>query len=110
LDLIFSISQIQQSPQDLHDFLRAYYHVKSADWSANQPMPLKASQAEVLAALPHYDVMPCPSTMADAVTPFMPTASQIQTCTWLTDSDLAVYVAEYARRSRLGHLPVTQGL
>lgn len=90
------------APQGLHDFLRAYYHVKSADWSANQPVPLKAWQAEVLAALPHYYVMPYPSTMADAVAPFMPTALQIQTCTWLTDSDLAVYVAEYARRGFQG--------
>ncbi|WP_297725921.1 alpha/beta hydrolase [Limnohabitans sp. Rim8] len=92
------------APQGLHDFLRAYYHVKSADWSANQPMPLKAWQAVVLAALPHYYVMPYPSTMADAVAPFMPTASQIQACTWLTDSDLAVYVAEYARRGFQGGL------
>ena len=92
------------APQGLHDFLRAYYHAKSADWSANQPMPLKAWQAEVLSALPHYYVMPYPSTMADAVAPFMPTALQIQTCTWLTDSDLAVYVAEYARRGFQGGL------
>jgi pimeloyl-ACP methyl ester carboxylesterase len=92
------------APQGLHDFLRAYYHVKSADWLDNQPMPLKAWQAEVLAALPHYYVMPYPSTMADAVTPFMPTASQIQACTWLPDSELAVYVAEYARRGFQGGL------
>src|SRR5262245_38901440 len=25
------------APQGLHDFLRAYYHHKSADWKANQP-------------------------------------------------------------------------
>ena len=92
------------APQGLHDFLRAYYHVKSADWSVNQPIPLKAWQAEVLATLPHYYVMPYLSTMADAVAPFMPTALQIQTCTWLTDSDLAVYVAEYARRGFQGGL------
>jgi len=92
------------APQGLHDFLRAYYHVKSADWLDNQPMPLKAWQAEVLAALPHYYVMPYPSTMADAVAPFMPTASQIQACTWLPDSELAVYVAEYARRGFQGGL------
>ena len=92
------------APQGLHDFLRAYYHVKSADWSANQPIPLKAWQAEVLAALPHYYVMPYPSTMADAVAPFLPTTSQIQTCTWLTDLDLAVYVTEYARRGFQGGL------
>jgi len=92
------------APQGLHDFLRAYYHVKSADWSANQPIPLKAWQAEVLAALPHYYVMPYPSTMADAVAPFLPTTSQIQTCTWLTDLDLAVYVTAYARRGFQGGL------
>ena len=29
-------------PQGLHDFLRAYYHVKSADWKQNHPAPLAA--------------------------------------------------------------------
>ncbi|NBW55795.1 MAG: alpha/beta hydrolase [Betaproteobacteria bacterium] len=70
----------------------------------NQPIPLKAWKAEVLADLPHYYVMPCPSTMAEAVAPFMPTASEIQACAWLPDSDLAVYVAEYARRGFQGGL------
>ena len=27
-------------PQGVHDFLRAYYHHKSADWKANKPFPL----------------------------------------------------------------------
>ena len=93
-----------RAPQGLHDFLRAYYHVKSADWLGNQPMPLKAWQADVLANLPHYYVMPCPSTMAEAVAPFMPTASEIKACSWLPDSDLAVYVGEYARRGFQGGL------
>ena len=31
--------------QGLHDFLRAYYHVKSADWPQNQPHPLRARSA-----------------------------------------------------------------
>ncbi len=92
------------APQGLHDFLRAYYHVKSANWLDNQPIPLKAWQAEVLADLPHYYVMPDPSNMADAVAPFMPTASEIQACTWLNDSDLAVYVSEYAGRGFQGGL------
>mgnify|MGYP000514630610 CR=1 FL=1 len=39
-------------PQGLHAFLRAYYHVKSADWSPNQPHPLSAWRADVLAELP----------------------------------------------------------
>ena len=30
-------------PQGLHNFLRSYYHVKSADWNQNQPYPLDLS-------------------------------------------------------------------
>ncbi len=92
------------APQGLHDFLRAYYHVKSADWAPNQPRPLKAWQADVLAELPHYYVMPYPATMPQAVTPHMPTAAQIQACAWLQDAQLAVYVQEYARRGFQGGL------
>jgi len=29
-------------PQGIHAFLRAYYHVKSADWTQNQPFPLQS--------------------------------------------------------------------
>ena len=32
-------------PQGIHDFLRAYYHAKSADWPANKPFPLAANSA-----------------------------------------------------------------
>src|SRR5216684_716156 len=28
--------------QGIHDFLRAYYHMKSADWKQNKPFPLTA--------------------------------------------------------------------
>lgn len=30
-------ADMRQAPQGVHDFLRAYYHVKSADWAANRP-------------------------------------------------------------------------
>ncbi len=29
------------APQGVHDFLRAYYHHKSADWTGNKPYPLQ---------------------------------------------------------------------
>jgi pimeloyl-ACP methyl ester carboxylesterase len=92
------------APQGLHDFMRAYYHVKSADWAPNQPFRLKAWQASELAHLPHYYVMPLGKTMAQAVAEFMPDASHIHACQWLPDSDLAVYSAEYARRGYQGGL------
>jgi len=33
-------ANIRQCPQGLHAFLRAYYHIKSADWPHNTPVPL----------------------------------------------------------------------
>ena len=32
---------MRHAPQGVHDFLRAYYHHKSADWKANKPYPLQ---------------------------------------------------------------------
>jgi pimeloyl-ACP methyl ester carboxylesterase len=92
------------APQGLHAFLRAYYHVKSADWAANQPHPLQAWRAEELARLPHYYVMPDGQTMAQAVAAHAPSAQEIAHCHWLSDADLAVYVAEYQRRGFQGGL------
>lgn len=93
-----------QAPQGLHNFMRAYYHVKSADWLPNQPYRLMAWQASELARLPHYYVMPWGQTMAQAVSEFMPDEAQINACEWLTDSDLHVYSTEYARRGYQGGL------
>ena len=89
-----------QAPQGLHAFLRAYYHQKSADWPGNAPHPLAGWTATELAKLPGYYVMPLDATMPEAVAPFMPDAA----CDWLTDADLAVYAAEYARTGFQGGL------
>ncbi len=90
--------------QGLQAFLRAYYHVKSADWVGNQPQPLQAWRADELAQLPHYYVMPADQTMAQAVAAHAPSAEDVARCHWLTDADLAVYVAEYERRGFQGGL------
>jgi len=92
------------APQGLHDFMRAYYHVKSADWAPNQPRPLSAWRADVMAELPHYYVMPLDKTMAQAVAEFMPDAATVAACTWLPEQDLAVYSQEYSRRGYQGGL------
>ena len=80
-----------EAPQGLHDFLRAYYHVKSADWAANKPYPLARWTAEALAQLPTYYVMDLADTMPAAVAPHMPSAEQVAACGWLTDAELGVY-------------------
>jgi pimeloyl-ACP methyl ester carboxylesterase len=91
-------------PQGMHDFLRAYFHVKSADRSANHPYDLGRLDAATLASLPHYYVMPLGVGMPAAVEPEMPTQKDITSCTWLPDDDLAVYAAEFSRTGFQGGL------
>ena len=50
-------ADMHRAPQGVHDFLRAYYHHKSADWKANAPYPLKSWSAGELAKLPTYYIM-----------------------------------------------------
>ena len=92
------------APQGLQAFLRAYYHVKSADWAPNQPHPLAGWTAQAWAELPDYYIMGANDTMAEAVAPFMPSSQAIAACKWLPDTDLAVYAAEYQRTGFQGGL------
>lgn len=91
-------------PQGVHDFLRAYYHFKSADWKPNKPFPLTAFSASELAKLPRYYVMDLDKGMAETVRPEMPAASEIAACKWLPDEELRVYSTEYTRTGFQGGL------
>jgi pimeloyl-ACP methyl ester carboxylesterase len=93
-----------RAPQGVHDFLRAYYHHKSADWADNKPYPLKSWSAGELAKLPTYYVMDLDKTMPETVAAEMPSAAQIATNLWLPDSELAFYSAEYRRTGFQGGL------
>lgn len=95
---------MRNAPQGPHAFLRAYYHHKSADWKQNQPFPLKEWSASELAKLPTYYVMDLAKGMAETVAEEMPSASDIAACKWLTDDELRVYSAEYARTGFQGGL------
>lgn len=92
------------APQGVHPFLRAYYHMKSADWKGNEPFPLKSWTAGELAKLPHYYVMELNKGMAETVAPEMPSPSEIAACKWLPDDELRVYSAEYGRNGFQGGL------
>ena len=97
-------ADMHHAPQGLHDFLRAYYHHKSADWAANKPYPLAGWSAAELARLPTYYVMDLNKTMPETVAAEMPDAGAIATNRWLPDSELAVYSAEYERTGFQGGL------
>jgi pimeloyl-ACP methyl ester carboxylesterase len=107
------------APQGLHNFLRAYFYMKSGDFPGNNPHELKARTAEALQEIPTYYVMEKDKGMAENVAPYMPSSEYIARCTWLSDDELRVYTDEYRRtgfngalhayRSRRGSDPETVG-
>ncbi|WP_315836126.1 alpha/beta hydrolase [Bradyrhizobium prioriisuperbiae] len=92
------------APQGVHDFLRAYYYFKSADWRGNTPYRLESWTAGELAKLPTYYVMNAGEGMAETVAHHMPSREEIAACRWLPDTELAVYSAEYQRTGFQGGL------
>ncbi len=97
-------ADMRRCPQGLHAFLRAYYHVKSADWKGNTPYPLASWTAGEIAKLPRYYVMDLDKGMAQTVAPDSPSPSEVAACKWLTEDELAVYSGEYARTEFQGAL------
>jgi pimeloyl-ACP methyl ester carboxylesterase len=95
---------MRHCPQGIHGFLRAYFHVKSADWKRNEPFPLESWSAEELAKLPTYYIMEADKGMAETVAPEMPSASAIAACMWLPDEELRVYSEAFARTGFQGGL------
>ncbi len=97
-------ADMDQAPQGVHDFLRAYFHYKSADWKQNQPFPLMSWSADELAKMPTYYIMDLNKTMAETVAPEMPSPAEIAACRWLPDEALRVYSGEFERTGFLGGL------
>ena len=97
-------ADMHHAPQGVHEFLRAYYHHKSADWKVNKPYPLQSWSAGELAKLPTYYVMDLAKGMAATVAEEMPSVAEIAANSWLPDSELGFYSAEYARTGFQGGL------
>jgi pimeloyl-ACP methyl ester carboxylesterase len=90
--------------QGLSAFLRAFYHVKSADWTGNKPHPLSGRTAADLAQMPTYYIMNLGATMPETVAPFQPSAAELNACGWLTQAELSVYTEEFRRTGFQGGL------
>jgi len=90
--------------QGVHAFLRAYFHVKSADWDGNRPHRLEAWEADELAKLPTYYVMDRDVNMAETVAPQMPERDVIEACEWLSEAALSVYSGAFAHTGFQGGL------
>ncbi len=97
-------ADMQFAPQGLHDFLRGYYHFKSADAPENQPFELAGWSAGELARMPEYYVMDLNQNMAETVAGHMPSAAAIAANSWLPDEELAQCVTEFGRTGFQGGL------
>ena len=95
---------MRNCPQGISDFIRAYYHFKSADWKQNKPFRLKSWSAAELAKIPTYYIMDLDKGMAETVSMEMPSVAEIAACKWLPDKELDVYSAEFARTGFQGGL------
>jgi pimeloyl-ACP methyl ester carboxylesterase len=93
-----------ECPQGISDFLRGYFHAKSADWPGDDPHPLAAWRAEVIAEMPTYYIMNDDQNMAETAADFMPGPAEIAANAWLTDAELAVYAGEFSRTGLQGGL------
>lgn len=98
----------EMAPREgLHDFLRECFHLKSAD-ANNNPHPLDSMAATELAKLPHYYVMPKELGMGENIAQDM-TKEEVanmreKSSRWFLDSDLEIYVNEFARTGFQGGL------
>ena len=90
--------------QGLSNFIRAYYHHKSADWRENVPYRLAGRTAEEWAKMPTYYIMDLNMNMAETVAEHMPSAVEISRNSWLPDDALSVYSTEYGRTGFQGGL------
>lgn len=93
-----------KAEQGLSNFIRAYYHFKSADWADNKPRPLAERSATEWAKMPTYYIMDLADGMAETVASVMSSTEVVAGNSWLTDSELSVYVNEFGRTSFQGGL------
>ena len=90
--------------QGLSNFIRAYYHYKSADWADNRPYRLAGRTAEEWSKMPTYYIMDLNMNMAETVDLHMPSNREVSRMTWLPETALAVYTEEYGRTGFQGGL------
>jgi pimeloyl-ACP methyl ester carboxylesterase len=97
-------ADMRDCPQGIHAFLRAYFHVKSADWRPNVPHPLESWAADELAKMPKYYIMDFGKNMAETVAEEAPRDAEAAHSGWLPDDQLRVYSEEFTRTSFRGGL------
>ena len=98
----------EMAPREgLSEFLRGYFHLKSAD-SHNDPRPIKEMTAKELESLPHYYVMPLKLGMRDTIAQDMTREEtekmREKSPRWFPDAELDIYANEFGRTGFQGGL------
>ncbi|MCJ1356829.1 MAG: hypothetical protein MMC33_006825 [Icmadophila ericetorum] len=101
-------TELLHPQSSLHTFLRGYFHLKSADWTSNNPHPLVSWTAPELAKVPTYYIMPLHKGMRETVAEAMsvedPSVVAKRSARWFPDGELDVYVREFGRTGFQGGL------
>ena len=92
------------APGGFKNFLRAYFHCKSADWPGNQPYKLAEWAADELAQMPRYYIMDLADGMAETALSMAPSEEEAKECQWLDEAELAIYTEEFERTGLQGGL------
>ena len=85
-------------------FLRTYFHIKSADWAANEPFVPNGWTPEELTKMPPYYIMGLDETMPDAIGAYAPSEFAVDECEWLTEDELSFFAQEFLRTGLQGGL------
>src|SRR5260370_1160113 len=88
-------ADMHRAPQGVHDFLRGYYHHKSADWKDNAPYPLQSWSAGELAKLPTYYVMDLATDMAASLPAEIASAAEVGAPHMVPGSERAIFEPRY---------------
>lgn len=97
-------SEMLDCAQGLEAFLAGYYYLKSGLWAGNEPRPLAGWNAESLATMPNYYILPRALSMADAVAQDCSGEDVGRLSEWLSAKALGFYCAEFARTGFQGGL------
>lgn len=92
------------APGGFANFMRAYFHCKSADWSGNRPHLLARWSADDLARMPRYYIMDQDAGMAETALSMAPSKQQAGACQWLDQAELEMYAAEFEATGLQGGL------
>ncbi len=92
------------APEGFKNFLRAYFHCKSAVWPGNNLFVLNSWTASELAMMPNCYIMNDHEGMTETALSMAPNEDGGRTGSWMSDGELEIYSSEILRSGLQGGL------